>query len=216
MGTQSKTSIALGLAALAGEGALQVSGYQNIYIAWGLGIAAGAFLVYGASIWMAEKWPQIALLERIVRLRQRQVRMPLTKFYGEAKRLGWDFADITGHAFDLTVGLKQAGADGSITFYGTRVHRIPALTEDGFLEEIPKEYWLKCKLDALSPLQLHPTAGHVIGLQEDNRKTETYNPQSNYNILNYRDLHVTREQAMKWLRHESKQHMGRFNRESRS
>lgn len=139
-------------------------------------------------------------------------RMPLNELYKQAKRLGWDFADNTGHVFDFVDGLKQAGADGHIQFSGTPTHRIPALTEDGFLQNIPSEYWQKCKLSAISPLELDKRDGHVIGIKGDNRKTETYNRQSGY-IENYQDIHVDRSQALKWLKKESKQYMGR-NKES--
>lgn len=136
-------------------------------------------------------------------------RMPLNELYRQAKRLGWDFADVTGHVFDMADGLKQAGADGQVQFSGTLIHRIHALTEDGFLQNIPKEYWQKCKISAISPLELDSRGGHVIGIKEDNRKTETYNPQSGYSVDNYQDIHVDRTQAMEWLQNESKQYMGR-------
>lgn len=136
-------------------------------------------------------------------------RMPLNELYRQAKHSGWDFADITGHVFDLADGLKQAGADGHIQFSGTLIHRIPALTENGFLQDIAKEYWQKCKISAISPLELDSRGGHVVGIKEDNRKTETYNPQSGYRVENYQDIHVDRQQALKWLEKESKQYMGR-------
>lgn len=181
-----------------------------------------AFILMFAELW----WQPVGKLISSVRSSKRErshdarssaatsKRMPLIALYHEANRRGWDFGGTTGHVFDFANGLKQAGADGDIVFSGTRVHRVPALTEDGFLEEIPKDFWRACSISAISPFKIDSRTGCIAGIQDQNKNTESYNPVSSFGRLTYCDMHVDRAQAMRWLKIEAKQHMGKHKAES--
>lgn len=138
--------------------------------------------------------------------------IPISKFYGQAKRFGWDFHPSTGHMFDMVDGLKHAGAVGSIRFWGTYLDGLPGM-ENGGIRKIPEEFWVEGEISASSPFDLDDK-GQVIGIAQDNRKIETKNHISRgYRKENYCNIHVDEMQSIRWLETKGNDWMGKAKRE---
>jgi len=110
--------------------------------------------------------------------------MPMLDFMRLAQQRGWR---VTGQhnleAVDLMDGLRQAGSDGAIRFWGRR-------KEDRVVSEIPRDHWREYEFDWTS-----------VTSATQNVATRTYTlrrPDARYEG-GYADIHLDRATAPNWL-----------------
>jgi len=131
------------------------------------------------------------------------LRMPITDLKSEAINQGWEIESETGlHLLDLCDGLRQAGLDGTVQFWGKLDE---GLFEDIIrrepLDKISNEHWRDYEIDATGWLQA-----------ESNFDVRTYNTKrANWGDNRYIDLHVDKAQVLHWLKHDALQYRGRNN-----
>jgi len=138
-----------------------------------------------------------------------------------AKEYDWQFlASGSNHFSDFAEGLRQAGIDNSIRFWGRNERATSGLVGDSnmrqYIESQPlsginADYWNKYQLDAWRVFSLDKSTLHITDLVEDNFQARTISTDNQkYRVLYY-DLHVDRQQAEHWLASEAETYKGRYN-----
>lgn len=131
-----------------------------------------------------------------VNLSQQNFRMSLRELHVLAIERGWKLADsVSLEVLGFHKGLRQAGCDGEIRFWGRKQHTFESLTRNEPLLEIDKNYWVENWLDQTALIK-HDNQGNVLGLKEDNFVTGTLNLSGANRIA---DIFVERDQAVRWL-----------------
>ena len=136
-------------------------------------------------------------------------RLSLFSLYKIARdTLDWDFSGRSMDPLDLEIGLRQAGADGSIHFWGRQA---PPHTSDRILDQYPlvkilPQHFEKYNLygAAVAFVAAPPSDTHL------NRETKTFVFSSDGGA--YIDLHVDRDEAIKWLQHAANSFRGTTDR----
>ncbi len=134
-------------------------------------------------------------------------RIPLTAFFKYAAENGWDFQQESLQIYDLLNGLKQAGFDGVVRFWG-RENSCPFPTNENLLVQLPVGYWGTHTVEAISCMTLDDS-GNAIGITETNQKIKTEDEFLNDNTGIYADIHLDRAQAEKWLKDETQNYIGK-------
>lgn len=136
-------------------------------------------------------------------------RIPLIALCKEAAQRGWNFLDPSLHILDLADGLRQAGIDGTIRFWGRKKQVTDNLTRRQPLVELQKQYWDKCGIYPMSCLAYKENSMESTGIAKDNFQTQS---SKKNNGADYADIHVDMTQAISWLERDAKQFIGRNKR----
>jgi hypothetical protein len=160
---------------------------QVVYV----GIAAAFF--YAFVVW------GIPALKR-----HRSEKMPILEFMQLAARRGWRIlGEQNLEAVDLMDGLREAGSEGTIRFWGRldkNGNRF--LIENQIRVLIPVKHWRDYEFDWISVLSA-----------KDNLETRTYtlrNPNRQYQN-GHADIYLDRAAAIRWLKYEAIAFRGRRN-----
>ena len=126
-------------------------------------------------------------------------RISLVELRYEAEELGWIFpGKPLSKLPDFIHGLKQAGVDGTIKFYGRHKEHSDYLTHSNPLIEIDKDYWLE--------YELQPS----ILRTGNNFDIDTFSWLTEDDI--YQDIHADRDDALYWLNNGAEQYRDRNKR----
>lgn len=129
-------------------------------------------------------------------------RTPILEIFGLAESVyDWDFTSNSSlEILDFIYGLRQAGADGAITFWGkTNRNSYENLTRDELLIRIPKDHWVDYELDF--------SRARAEG---DNFYFWTLNKRAlrDIKVGGFADVHVDRDAAVQWLRDTANRYKG--------
>ena len=182
---------------------LGLMGYQNEVLAYVLFLTIVVLLGYG--IYINSQYFQSLFRFRFLK----KGRMQLLDLYKIAQEQDWDFMAQGGiEVLDFAYGLRQAGSDGEISFWGKKkVGDFDLITRDDILRDICSAYWLGHKLDQISCLRLLAN-GQIAGFVDDNFHINSMPLAEAEDDLRYADIHVSRREAMKWLRYTAGQYKG--------
>ena len=125
----------------------------------------------------------------------------MTELRDEAKNQGWEIDSETGlHILDLCDGLRQAGLDGVVQFWGRPDEGIfEDISRREPLDKISNEYWRDYQIEPIRWLEA-----------ESNFDVHTYSlKQANWGENRYMDLHVDKAQVLHWIKHDALQYRGR-------
>lgn len=131
-------------------------------------------------------------------------RIPLLRLRDNALKHGWKFADRDSlDILDFIQGLRQAGQDGQIHFWG-RPNRnmFETLTRKELLQETPPRHFVDFTVD-MYPLVAVDAPDPVA---KDNFYAKTYHNRGTES--GYADLHVARAEALRWLKKEANSFRG--------
>ena len=141
-------------------------------------------------------------------------RIPLTEFYVEAQKAGWNLTTDQQLCLDLAIGLREAGLDGSIEIWGRKFRKLtmPGMA-DGPLQRIDPGYWQYHQVDGLR-MVLAADASSATGtlqLETNNRLIRTLalptcDPHAD--TATYQDLQLNCLQALHWLHTDAARYQG--------
>lgn len=124
-------------------------------------------------------------------------RMPLIELRDEAARQGWDMGPQSLHILDLADAAQQAGLDETLRFWGRPDRNIfKSLTRNERLVEIPRDHWRDFDINA------------YLQNATDNFDVSTYTLRHE-GEHGFRDIHVERAPALRWLKSEALSFRGR-------
>lgn len=135
-------------------------------------------------VWLND--PKVSLLDRI----------SLIEFRDIAVSQGWNFVDPSLEILDLAAALRQAGADGTLKFWGRE--------DRNQFERLNRD-------EPLYPIQLDHWSDYNIGATEWLDATDNFyvNTQSmRLGGIGYWDIHVGSAATGKWLKEEAEQFKG--------
>lgn len=106
---------------------------------------------------------------------------------------GWDFlGEKSLHILEFVMGLRQAGLDGQVQFWGRPIKSglsgFLNMVEHEPLEAILKEHWRDFQIEPMS-----------LGMADKNISTKSYTQKNDFD-KGFADLHVSQRDALKWLR----------------
>jgi hypothetical protein len=133
--------------------------------------------------------------------------LPLLDLFKLAeKNYAWDFTSSHSlHELDFLYGLRQDGSFGTLTFLGkTNRNSFESLTRNELLVQIHAEHWRDYEIDHRKAVQ-----------EQDNFYMWTLNKRAgaeNMRAGGYADLHIDREQAIRWLQNSADSYKGRTKR----
>ncbi len=171
------------------EVALQVSGYTNVYLAYGLVILAFSFLL----------WPLISWIDS----NSTSELIPLLTLRDMAEKKGWDFNGMPKLNFqEFVQQLRQAGLNGSLTFFGKpKKFDSASLNMNEPLHHIKSDHWGSHSITGL----IH-TSPEYIGTEE-NKYVESYVLEAlSIKSSGFVDLHVRKKEGVSWLKKVTKQY----------
>lgn len=144
--------------------------------------------------------------------REKQVdRLSLVEFGKAAINHGWDIlGDDSLENLDLLDAIRQAGVDGALDVFGRPVQSMRELTFVKPLIQIPNEYWAN-NFIGISDFLLY-RQNRIEGFLDNNLDTCTSSYAADPNKTSYADIHISREQAFKWLKSEALVYRGRRER----
>lgn len=141
-----------------------------------------------------------------------QNRIPLTEFYAEARKRGWDFVAHRELCLDLAIGLRQAGLEGAIDIWGRKCQAIAFLTTPRQpLVKIPPDFWKHHEIDGLRMVIIDNGTGATEGLETNNFAVGTRDlptGDADFDNAAYKDIHLNYIQAMDWLKTDAEPYKG--------
>jgi hypothetical protein len=139
---------------------------------------------------------------------QSPARLSILEFLEVANvQFGWDFEGPSMDPLDLEIGLRQAAADGAISFWGRKTQpSTPVTILDYFpLIRIQPEHFAEFQPFILSAAFCSSRSNAETSF--DNCKTKTV---SNIdNAVGYIDLHIGKDDAISWLEETANSFRGR-------
>lgn len=136
-------------------------------------------------------------------------RISLLEFYKHAEENGWHFFKDHHLLFDLNLGLKQAAVDGLVV-YGRKEMTSDNRDRSGTLNIIPSCLWEKPNfgVNHVSAFILNTHNGDIVSFVDDNFNTSCEAIWDKSGKHKYKDIHLDKEQALKWFQHEAAQYQG--------
>ncbi len=123
--------------------------------------------------------------------------MTIVELRNEAKSAGWNFIDPSIQILDLADALREAGSLGDLVIFGRKDQMFGDLQRRQPLVEIPATHWSENWINA-------------VFLTDESGRDDNYDVRSySVDTKGFCDLHVERQQALKWLRLEASLHIGR-------
>lgn len=141
-------------------------------------------------------------------------RIPLTEFYVEAQKAGWNLTTDQQLCLDLAVGLREAGLDGSIEIWGRKCRKLtlPGM-RDSPLQRIDSSFWQHHQVDGLRMVRAADagSATETPRLETNNRLTRTLAlpmRDTHADAATYHDLQLNCLQALHWLHTDAARYQG--------
>ncbi len=161
-------------------------------------VIGGLMLCYGVILLIRERFGLVGPVLWGTK-RSSGIRMPLTELRDLAAYSGWEALNSDSYnILEFTKGLRQAGLDGELRFWG-RPHLFRDINRHEPLHEISKGHWSKFQIDSTDLIQ---ATGNI--------DARTYTPGDS--VKGYIDLHVHRRPAHRWLRKKAKTYKGTYRR----
>lgn len=110
------------------------------------------------------------------------------------------------HVLDLAHGLRQAGLDGTIQFWGRHRRSSSTATKHEVLCIIDKEFWDKGEIYLFTCFTVKNC--NIVGVANDNFKSYVKSKVDDFRSNECCDIHLDKMQAISWLKNESKKYKG--------
>lgn len=167
----------------------------------------GVFLAIGWAIYMLIQWRAGNLLVNKHESTTNQEseikveRWSLVEFFRYAWDHKWNLSLDKWRIFDLLDGLRQAGVENTIQFYGR-------LSPNEPIVYINRECWINGGLESFGIVEFK--MGDTVGVLGDNRQTSFTHADKNISFV---DIYLDKEDSIQWLKNDAEKYRGVTARE---